>query len=188
MVSVIVVVVVIVGCANRMNRYFQNAERWIKDLNSTLINFVSKTKTIIYYINFIVYIIMNCFLSFLFTELVRSFRKSQGDAPVHPAPIRLNVNYIESMNLGVTYRLRAGFHTVGTDDKYEYIIGVILHGDLYPILARRADQRNTFNRVKVRIDGDIANVTVPILSQDPLSIRFFKPFGSQNIASAEIDE
>lgn len=87
---------------------------------------------------------------------------------------------------GPIYHLPADFYHVGTDANGEYIIGVIFNGRLYPLIALIGNLGNTFGRVKVFINGNNANVIVPILENDPLNSLFRMRFGPRNIRSAQI--
>lgn len=114
--------------------------------------------------------------------------KKHKEAAVHPPPLQLVVHHYESyVHTGQIYGLPADFRYVGTDDDHKYVIGVILGPHLFPLMAPRAGSQYTFERVKVRIHGDIANESVPILKDDPLNNRFFQKFKSLNIRSAQIE-
>lgn len=53
-------------------------------------------------------------------------------------------------------------------------------------MIRRENLTNAYERVKVRIDGNIANVTLPILPQDPINSLFFELFGTHDIRFAKV--
>lgn len=57
---------------------------------------------------------------------------------------------------------------------------------MFPLTARRVDLNNNYGRVKIRIDGNDADVTAPISSDDPLNRLLFEKFKSKNIRMAEI--
>lgn len=59
-------------------------------------------------------------------------------------------------------------------------------GRLCPLMNPVPNLDNVYERVKVRIDGDIANVTVPITPQDPINRRFFVFLGEHRIRFAEV--
>ncbi|XP_033231417.1 uncharacterized protein LOC117182352 [Belonocnema kinseyi] len=106
---------------------------------------------------------------------------------IHPLPLQLsNVLCCESLNHpSLSSRLRAGFHDVGIENGF--IIGVIMYDkQLLPLVAHTADLDNDYGRVKVRIDGNNANFTVPILENDPLNDLFRKKFGRKNVRTAVI--
>lgn len=115
------------------------------------------------------------------------------EGTVHPIPIQVyNVHNVESLkSSGTRLHLRPDFHFMGTDKDHKYIIGIIIpaipiFGTLYPLLGRREDLHNQLERVKIRIDGSIANVTEPIYEWDRLNDLFGQKFGSEHIVSVEV--
>lgn len=70
----------------------------------------------------------------------------------------------------------------------QYIIGIIILGNLFPLMAPRADLNSNYRRVKVPIDGHNANVILPISEEDPLNRLFFKKFGPKNMRAVKIRE
>ncbi|XP_033220760.1 uncharacterized protein LOC117175216 [Belonocnema kinseyi] len=118
-----------------------------------------------------------------------------GGVPVHPTPIRLYIfNFGSIHNPDRAFHLRRGFHSVVIDEDYQFIIGIIIYGDFCPLLIPKLDRPPDYNqmdvrnylKVKVRVNGNIANVTVPISDEDPLNERFGKPVRSKYIIRAEI--
>lgn len=75
-----------------------------------------------------------------------------------------------------------------------YIIGVIVFGEFCPLMIPKPDRPLDYNemsarnydKVKVRVNGTIANVTVPISNEDPLNDRFGKRVPSKYILRADI--
>lgn len=118
---------------------------------------------------------MISYLCFLFPELVWPFKKT----PIHAPPIQLiNVHFYESSLIrGEAVPLEPGKYEVGTDNEYEHVIGIVLFRQLCPFLVPRAGLQNTYERVKLRIIEEKANVTVPISRNDPLNRLFFEKFG-----------
>lgn len=111
---------------------------------------------------------------------------------VHPFPIELDVSYYENLfHPNMISHVPSGFCEVGTDESYQYIIGLIMSDRLCPfvdIVDPIADPNNGAGRVKIRIDGDYANVTVPIRNNDPLNNLFRKRFGPKYVQIAHIHE
>lgn len=109
-------------------------------------------------------------------------------AAVFPSPIELyNVHHFsENLDQDLPVNIPAGFYKVGAENYY--VIGVILLDRLYPFMAPRTDLNNHYGRVKIRINNDTANETVPISNQDSLNRRFFNEFERKNIRFAEIHE
>lgn len=70
--------------------------------------------------------------------------------------------------------LQAGFYQVATDDNHEWVIGVYILGTLCPIMAPRADLHNRMGRVKVRIVGNTASETAPLLDEYRVDRRMFR--------------
>lgn len=67
------------------------------------------------------------------------------------------------------------------------MIGIILGGYLRAFLGRRTDPETDFGRVKLRIDGNNANETIPILKKDSVNNLFGKTkFATEYIRSAKI--
>lgn len=111
---------------------------------------------------------------------------------IHPLPLKLQVDSYESFSnrgLSIMQELSPGFHEVETDENHKYVIGLLLYGKLYPLVASRADLNNNYGRVKLLINGNNANVIVPILKEDHLNSRFYKKTGpNKYIRAAEIPE
>lgn len=102
-------------------------------------------------------------------------------------PIRVNVQRYESVIYpGQPFRLAPGFHDVAVDKAQKYIIGVMMLELLCPFMARRADLHYHFGRVKILINGNYANVTMPILKKDPLNSLFGRKFRTGYLRLAEI--
>lgn len=120
-------------------------------------------------------------LNFLFAELGFPHKE---DA-VHPINcIVIHVHHYETLDGGMVENLPLGFYRVAVDNGY--IIGIIFHGHLWPFMAPGADLKNNYERVKFLINGNNADEIVPILSDDPLNLLFFKRFRADRIRSAEI--
>lgn len=98
--------------------------------------------------------------------------------------IRFYVDHYET-DLFKPYYLQSGPHKVGVLDNF--LIGIVKFGRLIPLMDRRPDQNYNYGRVKIYIDGNIANLTVPIYKDDALIVNdmFHKPFGPANIRLAE---
>lgn len=60
-------------------------------------------------------------------------------------------------------------------DGQQYAFGVAIRGNLYPFMAPKSDDPNTYERVKIRIARGRANGTVTLENGDPLNSRFYKP-------------
>lgn len=83
------------------------------------------------------------------------------------------------------YTLYDAAYLVGTDAKYEYVIGVVLRRHLCPFLAPLANFPNTYVRVKVRIDANNkASEIVRILDKDPVNSMFYKILGEMQTHTA----
>lgn len=125
-------------------------------------------------------------LYFIFAESTWPHRR----AAVHPPPIQLhNIHHYENLfHPGRPYALEVGHWKVGVDDAHEYIIGLVALGILCPFLAPRADLHHTYERVKIRINGDNATEIVPISNEDSLNLRFFQEYETDNIRFADIRE
>lgn len=99
---------------------------------------------------------------------------------------KLNVNHYETiLNPSRPHRLPVGFYDVGTDEDNEYIIGAILAGYLFPLMAPRLDLNNDYGKVKICTHGNNGNEIVPILNDDPLNRLFRRAFGSQHVLAAD---
>ncbi|XP_033231921.1 uncharacterized protein LOC117182918 [Belonocnema kinseyi] len=110
--------------------------------------------------------------------------KPKEDA-VHPYPLTLNVHYYEKRDyrlsgslipLSITDRilpLRDGFYKVATDDNHKWVIGVYMLETLCPLMAPRKDLRYEMGRVKVRIIGNTASETAPLLNEYHVNLRMF---------------
>lgn len=110
-------------------------------------------------------------------------------AAVHPLPIQLDIHHYESFSKSeISVYLQPRIYDVGVDKDRKYIIGLFLGGYLRPFVAPRADLNNNIGRVKIRIDGHHANVTVPIFDNDPLNDRFLELFEIHQTVPAEVFE
>lgn len=122
------------------------------------------------------------YLNFLFPALASPHKE---DA-VHPDPILLyNVEHFENF-AHQFIPLNRRHHKVGIVDNF--IIGNIICGYLLPLVAPRADLSYELGRVKVQIHGNIANITEPLLTGDPINNNFFHKFEEHNIRDAELVE
>lgn len=121
---------------------------------------------------------------FLFAELIWPFNK----VAIHPSPIQLNVYHYESfLYRRRTFLLGEGFYNAVTDKHHEYIIGIIAFGEFCPLMVPRANLANSYERVKVRIEGKVANATVPISNEDPINRQFFKSVNSTCLVGVHIE-
>lgn len=108
---------------------------------------------------------------------------------MHPAPIEININrYGTPQNTGQTHSLPTGFWNVGIDKTHDYVTGVIIFQQLWPFMAPKMGLNDVYERVKLRIEGDNAYITVPISQEDPLNGEFFKELGPHNMRTAHISE
>ncbi|XP_033231006.1 uncharacterized protein LOC117182089 [Belonocnema kinseyi] len=132
-------------------------------------------------------------------ELMFGFSKTQVVAVDRPAIQLSGVTHFESSyNRGSIFRIppgtvRADLQQVVTDKNHEYIIGIIPYHDFCPLMVHKKNhyipQSEIHNpvhyeKVKVLINGLIANVTVPIPQNDNLNKKFFKPVKPTRIIPA----
>lgn len=98
---------------------------------------------------------------------IKCYHRLHKDAAVHPPPIQLNVRFFESsIHQGRTFQLRKGFYSVGTDKNQEYIIGVILNGELLSFKAPAANFLTILRRVKLRIDDHLQILLIICFSKN----------------------
>lgn len=109
----------------------------------------------------------------LFAELAYP----HDEMAVHDFPIEVyNVRHYEHIfNKGAHRNLESRFYWVATDQLHKYIIGIIIEAHylcaLIAVIDETTDRwgRPNMGKVKIRIDGEIANVTEPIEKNDPLN-------------------
>lgn len=75
------------------------------------------------------------------------------------------------------------FYDVGVLN--DCIMGKIVSGFLSPFVAPRADLDYKLGRVKIEIHGEDANVTLPILKEDPINQLFFRKIWRHQVRLAE---
>ncbi|XP_033207953.1 uncharacterized protein LOC117167256 [Belonocnema kinseyi] len=121
----------------------------------------------------------------------KSYKLARTTKPgaIHPLPLQVHVHFCERFEPpGAVDRLppRLYFVEISNEMGQRYVTGVEIEYKLHPFLAPRADHPNIYERVKIRVDGNTANVTVPILRNDPLNNRFNKLIGGSEYMLADI--
>lgn len=117
----------------------------------------------------------------------------RGVEKIHPHPPELAARHYESFEFkNHNIQILSGFWRVGIEVEmdHEYVIGFIesgRHGQiLCPFVAPTPNHNNTNGRIKIRLDGDHANVFVPILENDPVNDLFFKERNTGRISVVQV--
>lgn len=97
-------------------------------------------------------------------------------------PILFYIDHFEN-DLHKPEFLPSGIYELAVLDNF--IIGKMKFVRLFPFMARRTDMNYNYGRVKVRINGKIANVTEEIPRNDLMNNLFHKKCGPENIHQAE---
>lgn len=117
--------------------------------------------------------------NFSFAELAWPHK---GDA-VHPPYILIHGVDRYEASPNQFEELFNRFHEVGIVDNC--VVGKIITGKLFPLIDFRADLDFKLGRVKLQLNDNIANETVPILRDDPINNQFFVSVWRGNIRHAQ---
>lgn len=128
----------------------------------------------------------------IFSELTWPWNR----ATVLPGIVTLSVNHYQRPS-GRISTLEEGLHQVVTNKKHEYIIGVltgnygfcriVIPKGTTPIPLDQLENPDYYQKVQVRIDGMIANVTAPLVISKSIWDFIYNPHDPSHMLPAQIE-